>query len=231
MARRSTLYRAAGPVTLVGGGPVPPGALATALALAPEVVAADGGGEVALPGGLRPSAVIGDLDSLADPAALRAAGVAVHRLAEQETTDLEKCLYSVAAPLYIGVGFLGGRVDHELAALNVLVRYPGKRVVLVGASDVCFLCPDELALELPAGTRVSFFPLAPTAGTVSEGLRWPVAGLAMAPGGTVGTSNQALGGPVRAGFAPRSVIAILPGAFLGQAVAALTGDEVSAGSR
>ena len=41
----------AGPVTLVGGGPVPPGALAAALALAPEVVAADGGGDVPLPAG------------------------------------------------------------------------------------------------------------------------------------------------------------------------------------
>lgn len=210
-------------MTLVGGGPVPPGGLAAALALAPEVVAADSGADVALPGGMRPAAVIGDMDSAADPGALRAAGIAVHRLAEQETTDLEKCLYSVEAPLYIGVGFLGGRIDHELAALNVLVRHPEKPVVLLGEADLCFLCPAELALVLPEGTRVSFFPLAPTVGRVSEGLRWSVAGLAMAPGGRIGTSNRALGGPLRAGFAPRSVIAILPEAFLGQVVPALAG--------
>lgn len=200
---------------------MPPGALAAALALAPEVVAADSGARVPLPPGTRLSAVIGDMDSLADPEAFRAAGVAVHRLAEQETTDLEKCLYSVAAPLLLGVGFLGGRVDHELAALNALVRYPAPPVVLIGEADVCFLCPPLLALDLPAGTRVSFFPLAPAVGRVSEGLFWSVEGLAMAPGGRIGTSNRALGGPVRVGFDAPVVIAILPEAFLGQVVAAL----------
>lgn len=221
MAGSRTLYRAAGPVTLVGGGPVPPGALAAALALAPEVVAADGGACVPLPPEARLAAVIGDMDSIADPEALRAAGIAVHRLDEQETTDFEKCLYSVEAPLCIGVGFLGGRLDHELAALNALVRHPGRAVALVGEADVCFLCPPVLALDLPAGTRVSLFPLAPTVGRVSEGLVWSVAGLAMAPDGRVGTSNRALGGRVRVGFSTPSVIAILPEAFLGQVVAAL----------
>ena len=38
-------------MTLVGGGPVAPRQLEAALALAPEAVAADGGGDVALPGG------------------------------------------------------------------------------------------------------------------------------------------------------------------------------------
>jgi thiamine pyrophosphokinase len=186
------------------------------------VVAADGGARVPLPPGTRLAAVIGDMDSLADPEALRAAGVAVHRLAEQETTDLEKCLYSVDAPLLVGVGFLGGRIDHTLAALNALVRHRARPVVLLGASDVCFLCPPRLALDLPAGARVSFFPLAPAVGRFSEGLVWSVDGLALAPDGRVGTSNRALGGPVRVGFDAPAVIAILPEAFLGQVVAALT---------
>ena len=42
----TVLFRSAAPVTLVGGGPVDPGQLAAALALAPEAVAADGGGDV-----------------------------------------------------------------------------------------------------------------------------------------------------------------------------------------
>lgn len=200
---------------------MPPGALAAALAVAPEVVAADGGADVPLPAGTRLSAVIGDMDSLADQEALAAAGVAVHRLAEQETTDLEKCLQSIDAPLLVGVGFLGGRVDHELAALNALVRHPAPPVVLLGAEDVCFLCPPLLALDLPADTRVSFFPLAPAVGQVSEGLFWSVEGLAMAPGGRIGTSNRAIGGRVRVGFDAPAIVAILPEACLGQVVSAL----------
>ena len=47
----TTLLRPAAPVTLVGGGPVDPAQLAAALALAPEAVAADGGGDVRAAGG------------------------------------------------------------------------------------------------------------------------------------------------------------------------------------
>jgi thiamine pyrophosphokinase len=219
---RAVLYRAAGPVTLVGGGPIAPGALAAALAMAPEAVAADGGGDVALPGGARFRAVIGDMDSLGDPERLAAEGAALHPLAEQETTDLEKCLYSVAAPLCIGVGFLGGRLDHTLAALNAVVRHAGP-VVLIGAGDLCFRCPPELALELAAGTPVSLFPLGPARGTRSEGLRWPVEGLELDPAGRIGTSNAATGGPVRLGFDAPRVLVILPVRALGQVVARLRG--------
>jgi thiamine pyrophosphokinase len=208
-----TLYRAAGPVTLVGAGPVAPRQLAAALALAPEAVAADGGGNVALPGGGTFRAVIGDMDSLTDPAALRAAGVPLHPIAEQDSTDLEKCLRSVEAPLIIGVGFLGGRIDHNLAAMNALVKHPGP-VVLVGGDDLCFLCPPELELDLAPGTRVSLFPMGPVQG-LSEGLRWPVEGLAFSPDGRVGTSNVALG-PVRLAFEAPRMLVILPEALLGQ---------------
>ncbi len=208
MAR--TLHRATGPVTLVGGGPVDPGQLAEALALAPEAVAADGGGNLALPAGHRFAAVIGDMDSLRDPDGLAAAGVALHAIPEQDTTDLEKCLSSIDAPLLIGLGFLGGRIDHHLAAMNALTRHPERRVVLVDGTDLCFLCPPVLALDLPAGTRVSLFPMAPVSATVATGLRWPATGILFSPDGRIGTSNMALGGPVRLGFDAPRMLVILP---------------------
>ena len=214
------LYRAAGPVTLVGGGPVAAERLALALALAPEAVAADSGGDVRLPGGAAFRAVIGDMDSLADPARLAAAGVPLHRLAEQDSTDLEKCLYSVEAPLYLGVGFLDGRLDHTLAALTALTRRPAGRVLLVGAEDVAFLCPPRWEIRLAAGTRVSLWPLGPVAGR-SEGLRWPIDGLAFRPDARTGTSNEATGGPVRLQVDAPRMIVILPVAHLGAAVASL----------
>jgi thiamine pyrophosphokinase len=217
-----TLYRAAGPVTLVGGGPIGPGALEAALAVAPEVVAADGGGDVALPGGARFRAVIGDMDSLRDAAGLAASGAVLHALVEQETTDLEKCLYSVEAPLIVGVGFLGGRLDHTLAAVNAVARHAAP-LVLLGAVDLCFRCPPELELELSAGTPVSLFPLAPARGTLSEGLRWSVAGLHLEPGGRIGTSNAATGGRVRIGFDTPRMLVILPAAALGQVALRLRG--------
>jgi len=210
-------------VTLVGGGPVDPGQLAAALALAPEALGADGGGDVALPAGYRFAAVIGDMDSLRDPAALRAAGVPLHQVAEQDTTDLEKCLYSVAAPLFIGLGFLGGRIDHHLAAMNALVRHPERPAVLIGGSDLCFLCPPAFEIDLAAGTRVSLFPMAPVRALASDGLRWPATGLDFRPDGRIGTSNAALGGPVRLGFDAPRMLVILPAGLLGPVTDRLRG--------
>ena len=208
------LLRASDPVTLVGGGPVGPHQLEEALRLAPEAVAADGGGNLALPGGRRFRAVIGDMDSLRDPAALADAGVALHPIAEQDSTDLEKCLYSVEAPLFLGLGFLGGRLDHQLAAMSALARHPAQQVVLLGGEDICFLCPPALELDLAAGTRVSLFPMGPVAGLRSEGLRWSVAGLDFAPCGRIGTSNEALGGPMRIAFDVPGMLVILPSSSL-----------------
>lgn len=217
----ATLFRSARPVTLIGGGPVAAPDLAAALALAPEVVAADGGADTPLPPGHRLQAVIGDLDSLRDPEALRARGVPLHRIPEQITTDLDKCLRSIAAPLVIGLGFLGGRLDHQLAALNSAITYPAPPLLLLGGADLCFRLPGDFAIDLPAGTRLSLFPLSEARGTRSTGLRWPVDGLVLAPGGRIGTSNETTGGRVRIGFAPAHVLAILPAAFLAEAAAAL----------
>ena len=216
------LLRAEAAVTLVGAGPIDPRHLEAALAIAPVAVAADGGGDLALPGGRRFRAVIGDMDSLADPERLRAAGVPVHPIPEQETTDLEKCLYSVEAPLFVGLGFLGGRIDHHLAAMNALVKFAAVPVVLVGDEDLCFLCPPELAIDLAAGTRVSLFPMGPVRGR-SEGLLWPIDGLAFDPTGRIGTSNAATGGVVRMAFDAPRMLVILPVDLLGPVVDRLRG--------
>lgn len=226
----ATLFRSTQPVTLIGAGPVGAEALAAALAIAPEVVAADGGADVGLPSGHVLRAVIGDMDSLRDPEGLRARGVALHRIAEQDSTDLEKCLRSVAAPLLVGLGFLGGRLDHELAAVNAVVRYPAPPVILLGAADLCFRCPEAFAIDLPAGTRLSLFPMATLIGTVSEGLRWSVEGLEMAPAARVGTSNETTGGRVRLGFDPARMLVILPAEHLPQVAAALSGQSFADGS-
>jgi thiamine pyrophosphokinase len=219
----TVLYETARAVTLLGAGPVDPAQLAEALAVAPDLVAADGGADVPLPRGAEFSAVIGDLDSIGQADVLRARGVPVHAIAEQDTTDLEKCLCSVVAPLYLGVGFLGGRLDHHLAAMSALVRFPQRRVVLIGRDELCFLCPPLLDLDLAAGTRVSLFPMRPATGTLSEGLQWPVDGLALAPGGRIGTSNAATGGRLRVGFDAPGVLAILPRGELPQIVDRLAG--------
>lgn len=195
--------------------------LALALAMAPEAVAADGGGDVALPDGRSFGAVIGDMDSLRGADALRARGVPLHHIGDQDTTDLEKCLAAIEAPLFVGLGFLHGRIDHHLAAMNALARHADTPVVLIGGADLCFLCPEVFEISLPAGARVSLFPMRPVRGVICDGLRWSVEGLAMAPDGRIGTSNEAVGGRVRIGFDVRGMLVILPVAHLAAVIARL----------
>lgn len=221
--RPPTILRADGPVALVGGGPTPPEALEACLARAGPVVAADGGAAAVLAAGLTPDAVIGDLDSLSDADRAAIPEGRVHRIAEQDSTDFEKCLTRIEAPLVLAAGFLGGRADHALSALSVLARRVGPPCVLVSARDAACHLPPRLALDLPAGLRVSLFPMAPVTGT-STGLRWPVDGIPFAPAGRVGTSNEALG-PVRLAVDGPGMLLILPRRALDALLAGLAAAE------
>jgi thiamine pyrophosphokinase len=205
-------------VTLIAGGPVLARDFRAALALAPQLVAADGGADRALALGETPRAVIGDMDSLSD-AGRRLLGAAVHEIAEQNSTDFDKALRNIQAPFVLGLGLLGGRVDHELAALSVLARRRLARCVLIGREDVIFAAPRVVELAMQAGDRFSLFPFAPVSGR-STGLEWPIAGIDFAPNARGGTSNRATG-PVRLEFDAPGMLVVVPRARLAVALAAV----------
>lgn len=211
---------APGGVTLVGGGAVGPDDLAEALALAPTLAAADSGADAALAAGHVPAAVVGDLDSISAAARAAIPAARIHHIAEQDSTDFQKCLRRIAAPFVIAVGFAGRRLDHTLAALTVLAQEDTRPVVMIGPEDIAFRAPPRLVLPVAAGTRLSLWPLGPARGT-SRGLRWPIDGIDFAPGGRVGTSNEATG-PVDLTLAGPMLV-LLPRACLPLAVAALAG--------
>jgi thiamine pyrophosphokinase len=192
--------------------------LAEALALAPLCVAADGGARLALDAGVDLAAVIGDFDSVgADlgriPVARR------FEIAEQDSTDFDKALRHIAAPVVLAVGFTGGRLDHQLAALHVLVAYPERPCVLIGETEVSFVCPPQVTLPLVAGDVVSLFPMAPVAGT-SRGLRWEIDGLDFDPVARIGTSNAAMG-PVALTMTAPAMLVVVPRARLAAITQAL----------
>ncbi|SFA94817.1 thiamine diphosphokinase [Poseidonocella pacifica] len=207
------------PLTLVGGGHVTDEDFVLSLGVAPEVVAADGGTRACLVRGILPRAVIGDMDSILPEDRAALAPGTIHELAEQDTTDFDKVLRSVSAPLFIGVGFLGARLDHELASLGVLLRHPDKKCILLGSHDVIFTCPARIDLQLPIGNRFSLFPFGSVMGR-SEGLRWPIDGLRFNPLGQLGTSNEVTG-PVILEMDGPQMLVILPRDALAEAVNAL----------
>jgi len=193
-------------VTLVAGGPVTRRDLAFARARAPRLVAADGGADRALACGHEPEAVIGDDDSLSDTARALLSG-RIHRIAEQETTDFDKALRSIKARFVLALGVAGGRLDHEMAVFNALVRHSGAPCLLIGAKDVVFHAPPKLEMRMAVGDRLSLFPMARVSG-ISEGLRWPIAGLDFAPDGRIGTSNAVVAPIVRLEMGPGMLVMV-----------------------
>ncbi len=206
-------------VTLVGGGQLTLPDLAAALIHAPVLVAADGGANNLMEWGHLPDRVIGDIDSL-DSAWHSQLEGRIERIAEQDSTDFDKCLARIRAPFVLALGFDGARLDHTLAAMSTLARHGSARVILKAQADICFLAPPFLELTLPEHARVSLFPMAQVAGR-SEGLHWPIDGLQFAPHAVIGTSNRALGGRMSLKFERPGMLVLLERRYLAPVIKAV----------
>lgn len=207
-------------VTLAGGGPISARDLGLALARAPVPVAADGGADRLLRLGVTPQAVIGDMDSISDAARAAIPAKRQHRIAEQVTTDFDKALRGIEAPLVLALGFAGARLDHGLAAMATLIARSDRRCILIGPKDVAFAAPALLTLTLQPGDPLSLFPLAAVTGR-STGLEWPIDGIGFAPDGMIGTSNRVTARRVTLDFDQKGMLVILPRRRLDAAIRAL----------
>ncbi len=167
-----------------------------------------------------PDAVIGDFDSLDSSTRSRIPEDRLHHVGEQDSTDFEKCLARIAAPLVQAVGFMGPRIDHQLAVFHGLLSWPGQPCLLISETQLAFLCPPQLQLSTEPGQLVSAFPLRPVA-ALSSGLRWPLDGLDLAPGAMIGTSNVAEGAQITLSCDMPGLLIILPRSARAQAASAL----------
>ncbi len=207
-------------VTLAGGGPFSARDLALALKRAPVPVAADSGADRLLKLGVVPEAVIGDMDSISAAARGKIPVERQYLVAEQATTDFDKALRVIEAPLVLALGFAGARLDHGLAAMTTLVARGERRCILIGPQDLAFAAPPLLELSLAPGEPLSLFPMGPVTGR-SEGLEWPIAGLHFAPDGLIGTSNRVVARRVVLEFDRRGMLVILSRRRLDAAIRAL----------
>lgn len=200
------------PVALVGGGDLGESDLDLVLERTEMLVAADGGAAAAVQAKVIPTAVIGDFDSIRPETMAQIPTDRLFVVHEQNSTDFDKALRGIDAPLVLAVGFLGGRVDHQLAAFHTLVRHAHRACILIGPKEVIFHAPPILDLALEAGDVVSLFPFAAVSGR-SKGLQWPIDGLQFAPDSRIGTSNCAIdslhlemNGPGMLVIVPRSAL-------------------------
>jgi thiamine pyrophosphokinase len=166
-------------------------------------VAADSGLAAAEAAGFRPDWVVGDMDSLDDPARLEKypPGRVLRYPRDKDFLDTELALSLLwekgcAETWLLGGG--GGRLDHLLGIRSLFERerFPGRWVT--AREDVRAVeAPGELGRETAAGGIVSVFPLGPGPWDAeSRGLRWSLAGLAWNRG-FIGVSNLAEDGSFR----------------------------------
>ena len=157
------------------------------------VVCADGGARWPRPDQIE--RIIGDGDSV--PASLSSK---LEVDTDPNLNDLQKVLSRTnsdhATECMIGIGFLGQRWDHSLTNLNELPKHPYLRLVheqqiLSGHVNDCQIA------HCPAGYDCGIHPITSCHFEFSDGLEYPLNELNLAPLGRMGSSNKAIGGPIR----------------------------------
>jgi thiamine pyrophosphokinase len=148
------------------------------------LLAADGGAARLAELGLRPDAVVGDLDSLPDEVArhLTAEGVPLVRFpVRKDQTDAELAVDHAAglgAGRVVLTGALGGMLDHELGHIAVLRRLAQDGIVaelVAPALWATVLCaPAELSLAGVRGRRFSLQALTDEVRVSLEGFDYPL---------------------------------------------------------
>ena len=134
-----------------------------------------------------------------------ARGVPIARQPEQDRHDFEKCLTWLrqrqgdAAPRLsvVAMGAFGGRLDQQMANINMLYRYAGafERLVLLGDESLAFLLPAgkhviEPNPEVEEGT-CGLIPLGGRCTRVrTSGLRWNLSDAPLEFGSLVSSSNK-----------------------------------------
>jgi thiamine pyrophosphokinase len=165
------------------------------------VVAADSGYDHCRAAGLLPDLVVGDMDSLSDPSLLDGLPAAsVMRFPrDKDETDTEigmRLLFEKGCRELTIAGGGGGRIDHLLGVAALFERENPPLRWLTDHEDIR-LVREEATLDGCTGATISVFPLALGAADMhSEGLYWPLDGLAF-PRGAAGISNRAVADRVR----------------------------------
>lgn len=162
------------------------------------LICADGGLVVARRTGVPPHVVVGDLDSaraaLLQWAVSRGARLLRHPV-EKDKTDTELALDAAVAGGATEVeflGVLGGRVDHTLANVALLIKAKSARVrarIFDGRQEL-FLADKVTKVSGRRGEVVSLIPLTPTiTGVTLQGFKYPLSMATIKQGSTLAISN------------------------------------------
>lgn len=187
--------------------------LASLAASSEPLFAADGGANHLARLGLRPTAVIGDLDSITDPVRSWLGEERMVLRPDQDRTDLDKALEYVLDDIGFSrltvLAALGGRHDHDLVNLGLLAqRGLGEGLVYEGTGHRVMAIAGEATPASRVGEKWSFWTFDPAVRVTIEGVRWPVDEAALDAGNRPSISNEATSDSVTVRTTGGTVIAM-----------------------
>jgi thiamine pyrophosphokinase len=168
------------------------------------VIAADSGLDHAVAAGIRPDALVGDLDSISAAGRMWAYAheiVIDQQPTDKDFTDTELALAAAIdhpdATHLLVLGGLGDRIDHMLGTLLALghPRLGAFRQIrgYIGPTEIAVVHPGrKVSLDLDPGRTFSVLALhGPASGVAVRGARWELVDATLASGEARGVSNEA----------------------------------------
>jgi thiamine pyrophosphokinase len=180
-----------------GGGRIGRGRLRRLAEAADFIVGADAGILYLAECQVEANAVIGDLDSTTPGQIQQLPPVQIIHDPSQDDTDLEKairwCLDRENCQAADIVGVTGGRLDHTLNAVSLILRYQDRLGITLHDRDgyATLAVQSPLTLSCRLGEKLSFVPAPAAYGLHSTGLLYPLDGLDLIAGGRDAISNEA----------------------------------------
>lgn len=166
------------------------------------VICADGGARTARSLGIVPHVVVGDMDSAGAGSLAWARARGARLIAHPREKDKTDAQLAVEYALRAGareielLGVLGGRLDHTLANIGLLVYAAGRGCParILHERTELFLAGARTTIRGRAGDLVSLIPLsAAAAGVTTRGLKYPLRNGALRMDATRGISNEMTG--------------------------------------
>jgi len=168
----------------------------------PVIICADGALRHVRPLGIVPTYIIGDMDSVDEEelAYCTERGSQVRTFAaDKDETDTELALSEAVAlnpeEIWI-VGALGGRIDHTLANIGLLVTCAKEGIRAWIIDETCAMTVVDTTYECKGrpGDTISLLPLSSqVAGITLRGFKFPLDGATMEVGKPLGISNRLMG--------------------------------------
>lgn len=176
--------------------------LAEMAAEAQPLLAADGGANHLARIGLKPTEVIGDLDSIADQTRTWIGEERMVHRPDPDRSDLDKALsyafFEIGLTDLTVLAALGGRTDHDLGNLGLLARFRlGERLVFEDDEQRVLSVAGAASLSSRPGETWSFWTFDPSVLVTLEGVRWPVERTPLDVGSRPSVSNEAVADRVR----------------------------------